>query len=303
MADAISTGQVDSFIPELWGNEVLARLPKYLNMANTVHRDFEEEVAKMGDKVNVPKTGTLTATQKTANGDVTVQQPDDSEVEVALDDHYEVTFIVEDVAEAQSKLSVKDTYVSDAAVALAEKIEDLLYTEAKSNAGESVSAGASLAAADILSMRKKHVDNKVPKVEPKYFYVDSSGMNDLLQVDEFIDVNKYGESAQPLATGELGSIYGYRSFESQTVEGSGSPTSYDCVGYTRNALALVTRPLVQHGSGYGVKQRVVQDPELGIGMRVSASWNPTKLGLQVTIDTLFGVKTLRADHVVKVTHT
>ena len=43
---------LDAFVPELWAHQGLAILEENMVMANLVHRDFEDTIAKFGDVVN-----------------------------------------------------------------------------------------------------------------------------------------------------------------------------------------------------------------------------------------------------------
>ena len=65
------------------------------------------------------------------------------------------------------------------------------------------------------------------------------------------------------------------------------------LGIHRNAIALVSRPLVAVDSSYGAQQAVVSYN--GLSMRVSMQYDGTKQGMLVTVDTLCGIKTLDTD--------
>ena len=56
---------LDAFIPELWAQEGLAILEENMVMANLVHRDFENEIAKFGDVVNTRRPGEFKIRRKT----------------------------------------------------------------------------------------------------------------------------------------------------------------------------------------------------------------------------------------------
>jgi len=297
--DTINRTQINSFIPEKVAFQAINKLTSYMNLGKTVYRDFEDEVASEGDTVRVPKFGTLTANEMSQTGEVTMQNPADDEVSVELDQHWEVSFLIRDVAKAMSKPKVLEGYVKNGSIALAEKIETSLAA-LYASAGDSVSGGASLGLSDIRDLRKSHVDNKVPRLAPKYLYVDSEGYNDLLALTD--DVSKIGTN-NPLISGNIPQLYGYGLFESQNIQTSGSPSTYHCLGYVEDAMTLVMRPLPNAGDGLGVMSAVVQDPESGIGMRVSYSWDKDHLGVQVTLDVLFGVSVLQDELLVDVTHT
>ena len=298
MADysSINTTQADSFIPEVWLADALTSLRSYLNLARTVRRDFDGAVARYGDVIHLPKTGALSVNDKTTNTNVTRQAPADNEVSITLNKHKEVTFLVEDVARAQANQDLRGLYIGDAVIALAEELEsDLvaLYASAGADVTFDETSDATIETS-MLNLRKAFVDAKAPKTAPKYLYATPAVINYLLGVDKFTKVNEYG-SRSPLVEGALGDIFGINVFESQLVPTSGSPATYHNLAYTRDAMALVMRPLATDGNGQGVQQSVLTDPESGVSMRLTASYDANALGMQVTLDMLYGVGAVRSE--------
>ena len=298
MADytSINATQVDSFIPEIWANEAITALRSYLNLARTVRRDMDSTVASKGDTIHIPKTGSLSVNDKTTNENVTRQAPADDVVDVTLDSHKEVTFLVEDVARAQASQDIRGLYLSDAVIAMAEEIESDIAGEYV-NAGDDITFDDSTDAtieASMLSIRKAFVDAKVPMLAPRYLYGSSTLTNALLGVDKFTKANEYGSST-PVQDGVLGDMFGIPLFESQLVVSAGSPAVEHNLAYTKDAIALVMRALPTDGNGEGVSQSVVTDPESGISMRITSSYDANALGRQVTLDVLYGIKTVRPE--------
>lgn len=303
MADysSINTTQANSFIPEIWLNEAITSLRSYLNLAKTVRRDMDSAVASKGDTIKIPKTGALSVNSKVTNTNVTRQAPADDEVSVVLDSHEEVTFLVEDVARAQANQDIRGLYIKDAVIAIAEKIEGDLALEYL-NAGDDVTfddTSDATVEASMLAIRKFFVDAKAPKLDAKYLYGSSTLTNALLGCDKFTKVNEYG-SRTPIVDGVLGDMFGINSFESQLVVSAGSPAIEHNLAYTKDAIALVMRALPTDGNGEGVSQTVVTDPESGISMRLTSSYDANALGRQVTLDVLYGIKTVRPEFLLDV---
>lgn len=305
MADysSINTTQADKFIPEVWLNEAITALRSYLNLAKTVRRDMDSSVARFGDKIHIPKTGALSVNEKITNTNVTRQAPADDEVTVTLDQHNEVTFLVEDVARAQAYQDVRGLYIKDAVIALAEELEgDIIAKYASAGADISFDdTSDETIEASMLKIRKAFVDAKAPLLEPKFLYASSETVNKLLGVDKFTKANEYGSRA-PLVEGALGDIYGINVFESQLVPSTGSPATYHNLAYTKDAIALVMRSLPTDGNSEGVSQAVVTDPESGVSMRLTSSYDANALGRQVTLDILYGVGVIRDEFLFDVQH-
>jgi hypothetical protein len=291
---SINATQADSFIPEIWANEALTALRSYLNLAKTVRRDLDGSVASYGDTIHIPKTGALSVNAKVTNENVTRQAPADDEVSVVLDEHNEVTFMVEDVARAQAQQDIRGLYIQDAVIALAEELEGDIAAEYV-NAGDDITFDDSdeeSIEASMLLIRKAFVDAKAPRLDPKFFYASPSVVNDLLGVGKFTKANEYGSRA-PLVEGAIGDIFGINVFESQLVPSAGSPAVEHCLAYTKDAIALVMRSLPTDGNGEGVAQTVVSDPESGISLRLTSSYDANALGRQVTLDMLYGIQVVR----------
>jgi len=296
MADysSINATQADSFIPEVWLNEAITALRSYLNLAKTVRRDVDSAVARYGDIIHIPKTGSLSVNPKVTNQNVTRQAPADSEETVTLDSHNEVTFMVEDVARAQAYQDIRGLYIRDAVIALAEEVEGDIAAE-YANAGSDITFDDSTddtIEASMLLIRKAFVDAKAPRLDPKYFYASPATVNALLGVDKFTKANEYGSRA-PLVEGAIGDIFGINVFESQIIAATGSPATDHNLAYTKDAIVLCMRALPTDGNGEGVSQTVVSDPESGISMRLTSSYDANALGRQVTLDMLYGVDTVR----------
>jgi len=304
MADyaSINATQVDSFIPEIWANEAITALRSYINLAKTVRRDMDGTIAQKGDTIKIPKTGSLSVNPKVTNFNVTRQAPADDEVSVVLDTHNEVTFLVEDVARATASQDVRGLYIKDAMIALAESIESDIAAEYTNAGADIVFDGTSDATieASMLLIRKAFVDAKVPMLEPKYVYGSPTMTNKLLGVDKFTKANEYG-NASAIQDGRLGDMFGLPLFESQLVPSVGSPAVEHNLAYTKDAIALVMRALPTDGNGEGVSQTVVTDPESGISMRITSSYDANALGRQVTLDVLYGIKTIRPEFLFDVT--
>jgi len=288
-----------NFIPEVWANKALGYLPKYLNLINTVTVDVNaDEIRRYGDKVNVPIRGTLTAEDKTSGSDVTIQQPTDDTVAITLDKHKEVTFSPEDVARAFSKPEIINGYMEDAALVLAEAVEDSLAALYVS-AGDTVNAGDAVELSDLRSARRKLITARVPKNAPLFAYLDEYAVEDL----PLTDASVLGTN-RPVFEGSIARLAGFDIFESQAVKTSGSPSSYHDMIYAKSAMALVVRPLPTDAEVFGgAKQAVVSDPQTGLSIRVTMSYNANALAPQVTLDVLWGVGILRAAHLIDLYHT
>lgn len=279
-----------NFIPELWANAALGKLEAELNLAKNVARDFEFVASKEGDTIHIPVRGSLTANQKVSGTGVTLQNPTATKVDVSLNQHWEVTFAVEDIAKAQANQDVMMGYIQDAVLVLAEKIEASLAGLYGSLTGSTVnSGGGDITEDDILDAREALTNARAPRTD-RFIYLDPSQVNVLLKLERFTTPEKYG-SGVPVQEGELGKIHGFRVFESLFVQSAGSPSVKKNIAMHRNAMVLAMRPLPEPKAP-GAVATVIESN--GLGIRVVYSYNADQLADQVTLDVLFGVGVLRS---------
>lgn len=295
---AIGSDKLQYHIPEKWAQEAIGYFPQYLNLINTVTVDYSDEVKVDGDTVHVPKRGTLSVNDKVRNQNVQRQQPEDDEVQFTLNKHKEVTFAAEDFARITSRPDVFKGYMEDAARKIAEQVEsDLAALYA--SAGSTLNAGSAVEIADLRAARRTLITNKVPQNAYIFGYLDEYAVEDLPLTDaSVLGTNK------PVFDGAIAKLGGVNIFEAQGVKTSGSPTSYHCMVYTKEAMALVLRALPLDAESFGgATQTVVTDPQTGLSIRVTMSYDANMLAPQVTLDVLYGVGVLNSEFLIDMYHT
>lgn len=301
MPESVMTTTTDAvFIPTIVAQKCLQKFGSYLSLAKTVARDSDYSTAKVGTVLKIPKTGAVTANTKVAGVAYTKQNPTGSEVSVTLDTHKEVTFTIDDVDALATNQNTQERYANDGAIALAEAVETAiasLHPQITSTITWDRSSTTTIDAT-MLKVRKYFTDNKVPKLEQRYLYVDGTVMNDLLSVDKFTRVDARGAN-DAIANGQVVKTYGIEASESQLIQVTGSPVAYHNLAYTRDAFVLASRPL-QQPKGFGGESAVINDPSIGVAIR-SLYWYNADLGAQqLTLDLLFGVGVLDQRRVVEV---
>ncbi|MGQ9809706.1 MAG: P22 phage major capsid protein family protein [Armatimonadota bacterium] len=283
------------FIPEVWLNRALEILRANVVLSRLVARDTDVGAFQVGDILHIPYPGTFTAQDKTPGSPVTVQTPSGgAEVQVTLNHHKEITFIVEDVARAQANQDLLDRYLNAAVPALAEAIErDLfaLYTGVTNSVGTS---GDDLTPAVIREARKKLNDSKCP-LNPRNLVISSKDEIALLG-DTSLAPYFANARAEAVSQGAIGSLYGFTVWMSQLVPVvSGTPNSTKNLAFHPEAFILAMRGLPEPPAATGAQAATLRDPESGLVMRMLYAYNPSYLGVQVTLDVLYGVQVLRPE--------
>lgn len=288
-----STANTAGFVPQVWAQRALDILRANIAMTRIVTRDSKFEPAWKGQTLNIPYPGTFTAQDKAENGAATVQVPTGSSVPVTLDKHKYVDFIVEDYAQAQASSNLLDRYVSPAAIALAEAVENDLFALYASLTGTSVgTSGTDISLATVRSARKALNDAKAPQ-NNRALVISSKDEIALLGDNS---AQSYFANAQPqgVREGSMGRLYGFDVYMSQLVPVvAGAPNSTKNIAMVPDAMILATRPFMDAPGGSGVQQATVQDPETGLIIRVQYQYSMSDRGTRVGFDILYGARALR----------
>lgn len=287
VTDALNTTTGASFIPTIVANQMLGALGNYLNLGRTVTKDTELSSVQVGETINVPKRGAVSANSLAQNGGVTLQQPSATTIPVTLDSHYEVTVAELDYLRSVSQFGagVLNGYLEDGVIALAEQIESDLAS-LWSSFPIQLDSGGSNPQIDLTNVRKSFVQLKVPQLATKYGYVSAGFYAKLLQQTAYITPGVPAGN-ETLETGVQSKISGINLFEGQLVVRSGSPGVDRNMFYTRNAMVLATRPQPLPDPGTGALGANVIDSN-GIALQVVKSYNATKLANQFTVHVVWG---------------
>lgn len=284
-----------TFIPAMWANIALGLLHQNAVMPKLVTRDYEPIVARQGRWVEIPKRGTLTAQAKAANTAVTLQNPTPSRIQITLDKHYDVSFLVEDVTEAQSSVKNMLGYMEDGMAAIAKQVDtDLLSLYTGCPAAQIITRSTGvMVEADVLTARQLLNANEIP-MENRYFVVYDQG--DLLAISRFTEAHIVADPKR-IKEGAIGRIHGFDVFEDpRVVVDATSASIHNQLFFWRDALALVTRPLPLPPKGSGVQAFMAHKD--GLGIRLLYGYNISHKGMQCSVDILYGVGVVRNEGIV-----
>jgi len=283
----------DKFIPEVWSDEIIATYKKNLVAANLIKKmNF---VGKKGDTVHLPKPGRMSANQKVAQTQVTLNTDTATETLVQINQHWEASVLIEDIVEAQALASMRQFYTDDMGYALARKVDSFIlelgrkvnggggtnaYSGALSGAdgttayvaGANTGVGA-LTDAAIRRTIQRLDDNDVP-MDGRFLIVPPSTRNTLMGINRFTEQAFVGEVGRgnTIRNGEVGNLYGIPVFvttNADTTSGT-TPTRIALMGHRDFAVF--------------VEQK---------GVRTQSQYKQEYLGTLLTADTLFGAEELR----------
>lgn len=291
----VNNAAVGPFIPEIWANEALEILRSNIVLAPLITRDTDlTNTFTVGSKLHIPYGGTLVANDKATNTSVTKQVPTTTDTTVTLNKHKEVTVLVEDFTAAQANPVLMRSLMSAQIVALAEQIETDLIATYASFSGSLGTSGTDISAATVRAVNKKFTDNKIKRGN-RHLLVSTKDSTALLadaNLAQFFAFNaNRGEVSNGLITSDL---YGVSIHESQLVPVvAGTPNSTKNLAFDPGAIVMASRRLPDAPAGTGAAQTVIADDVSGLAFRVTMSYNADNLGVQVTMDTLYGISKLR----------
>jgi N4-gp56 family major capsid protein len=293
--NSVNNTRAATFIPEIWSDEVIAAYKTNLVMAPLVTKmSFK---GKKGDTLHIPKPSRGTASAKTTETQVTLQQATESEVQVLINKHYEYSRFIEDITEVQALASLRKFYTADAGYALAKQVDtDLLqlgrgvkggdgtiaYDKAVIGSdGSTLYTGSNEAALTDAAIRKviQTLDDADVPMDGRYLVIPPVARNTLMGLARFTEQAFTGEAAggNTIRNGQIGDVYGVKVFVSTNCE--------TATGDARIALMF-------HKDAFVLAEQM--------GVRSQTQYKQEYLSTLYTADMLYGVKELRDEAAVAI---
>jgi N4-gp56 family major capsid protein len=294
----VTKATADTFIPEIWSDEIIASYKKNLVLANIVMKmNFK---GKKGDVVHIPAPTRGNASAKAASTAVTLIADTETEIQVSINQHFEYSRFIEDIVEAQALNSLRQFYTADAGYALAKQVDTSLIQLGRAFNGATVgtndyatatatskafiggdgttaynsssSNASALTDAAIRRTIQRLDDNDTP-MDNRFFIIPPSSRNTLMGLSRYTEQAFVG-NGNAIRTGEIGNLYGIPVFTSSNADtGAGnSTTDRICLMGHKDSMVLVEQ----------------------IGIRSQTQYKQDYLATLFTSDTLYGVKALRA---------
>ena len=298
-----------TFIPEIWSDEVIAAYQKNLKMSPLVKKI--SMTGKKGDTIHVPKPIRGAASAKGESAAVTIQANLESELQIAVDRHFEYSRFIEDIVETQALNSLRQFYTEDAGYQLALKVDTDLMNAATgfgdgtkdlaptntgadwvasnsyySNAGsalaayaaDTVATGDNFSDAVFRALIKLMDDADVP-MENRCLIVPPAARSTIMGIDRYVSSDFVG--GRGVESGLIGNLYGvdvYVSSNCPVIEAAAQNT----------ASTLDTR-----GCLFFHKDAVVHAEQMAV--RSQTQYKQEYLSTLYTADTLYGVEVYRPE--------
>ena len=276
--DHLTIATSAEFIPEVWSGKVIYAAESRLVAMPLVteYSGFSGGDEGFGDVLHVPSISDFVANDKTANTEVTLQDPGDTDDSLTINKHKETSYMIEDRLRKVALGTYLDFYSKKAGYAIAKAIDtDILaeYANAATIVGD---ASTAITRENIVRAIFNLNDADVP-MEDRAFVIAADGFSDILNIDEFTLYTNTGETPAPIVTGARGEVLGLPIFMS---------TNVPVAAGTPNAV----HNLVLHKEAIGYA--MPQPP------RPQSDYMLEFLGWLYVVDAIYGVKTFRADFMV-----
>jgi hypothetical protein len=272
-----SIAQTAQYVQEAWTRDIQEPFDKILAIKKLV-QDRSGLVAAGGDVLNIPFTGSVNARAKAASTNITFDSPEGTPVTLAIDKHYYVGILIEDIVKVQSNVELQAAFKNRMTEALARQIDtDLMALYA--SAGTTIAGGAAIDDADILAVVAAFDSANVPASQ-RYGIVGHNTKIDLLGINKYNAYDQTGKTGTAV-NGDLdlqANLYGMEIYHSGNV-----PTS------------TTGRNLFFHKSAINVAEQ--RKPMFHMEYSVDA------LGTKTALDTVYGVGVERAAAVIELTRT
>lgn len=226
-------------------------------MAPLVKR-FDSLVTQRGDTIHIPNLSNLTASSKSANTQVSLQAPTETDTTISINQHYESSFLVEDILKVQSNYDLMAEYTSKAGESIARRVDtDLLGTYTSFTNTDVGTYGSDITDAVILAACEA-IDLANAPMEDRALVIYPTQKTALSRIDKFVKADYLGQYQNPtvVRTGPnsrymWGDIYGVPVYYTRQVTSTaGTPTQYHNILFHKEAIALALQQAPRTQSQY-----------------------------------------------------
>ena len=280
------------FIPEIWAAQALGYLKANTVMLNLVNHDYDNEIARDGDTINVSSRGSLTVRTKSAGTQISSDSPTGTTKAITVSHKY-ISFVVEDLAEAQARPDLIDGYIGDGIAMIAEDIDASLLALYSGFSTTAIDATSGIGVDDLTEARRILNAAKVPQTGRSIVWHEDAEA-EILQLAAFTNAQNDPANATALQLATMGRKYGFGHYMDQQVVATGGECKN--LAFHRDAMAFVSRRLPDPPANVGVRAaNMVED---NIAIRVLWGYSMADIGVQVVIDLVYGAAELRDNHAV-----
>lgn len=211
--------------PLFYAQEALIQLEKNLGLAGRVYRGYDKSPQQKGSTISIRRPSTFTALAAPQ----TAQSINASEVQITLDQWYEVKFALTDKEVTYTTEQIVAEHIRPAAYAIADKIDQQLAALYKFIPWSNTNSSP-LAVADITANRRILNTNNAP-TDMRHLMLSPTQEEEALNLSAFAQHQGAGDAGvQTQMRGTLGMKYGYEVFMNQNTQTHTTGVSADATG-------------------------------------------------------------------------
>ena len=227
-------------IAEKWTRAIEKPFYNSLYFADAVTRR-DSLVSDGGNKINIPFLSTYDARDKVAGTAVTFDANTETEIELTINKHKYLAFLIEDIVKVQSSYNLQEAYRGAQREALARAIDtDLASLHA--SAGTNIAGGATVDDADILAVVQALDLANVPQTD-RAGIVGAKVMGDLRAVNKYSTYDNTGQTGLAVsARPNVPRVYGMDLYMSNNVVDDATSTHNLFFHKSAISLAIQLKP-------------------------------------------------------------
>jgi hypothetical protein len=228
MAFPVTAGRPNysgNFIPEIWSGKLIENFYDATVLAAISNTNYEGEIRKMGDTVNIRTTPEITIKTYVKGQTLSVENPDKPKIQLVIDKGEYFACIEDDVDKVQADVNMMDMWSKDASERMKIKIDqrvltDILPSISASNKGASagrITANINLGTSGSpVAITKTNVLDYIVDMgtvldeancpESDRFLIIPAKMAGFIKKSDLKDASLTGDSVSVLRNGRLGMI-------------------------------------------------------------------------------------------------
>ncbi|MFL2134933.1 P22 coat protein - protein 5 domain protein [Ruoffia sp. FAM 24228] len=213
-----------NFIPTIWSARLANHLDANLSALAMVNTDYQGEIANMGDTVKINQFGNVTVSDY--NGTLgTPETLTSTQQTLVIDTAKSYNFIVDDIEEAQSNISIVDNATERAGVAMAEQLDKDLYEVMATGAGIKVGSASTPIEVDKDNIYDTIVDLGVTLNEKNVSKANRRLVLPPFAIGLLAKDSRFTKNETVLASGVVGRVGGFDIIESNNLKATTNYTA------------------------------------------------------------------------------
>ena len=272
--NSLTTTNLDKMIPEIWTGKVNDFFRESLIVAD-FFENWSDGASSGGDVLHVPNVSAMSANDKVVGSEVTLNATTPTSVDLTIDTHKEVSFMIEDAVSSKvlSSYMAMEMFMRNAAYTAGETLENAIvalfagFTQTVGDSSTALNDSNIREAITLLDMAKVPDRDRAFFLSPRVLWKQVQG------IDRFSVVQNTG-GADPVLKGEVRKLYGYPVIKTTNIPVT-LGAYYNAFAH-KSAIAYA----VANVAGMGGTNNV----------RVQSTYLQNYLGRLVTADIIFGVK-------------